>query len=360
MMTGQDFGAGGSHPEGKMIERVEERVLAFIERGAGKFEDLILELHAVQRQLCPVYGSFCSLAKKDVTTWKDIPAIPLTAFRDQAIRCFPASETTQTFRTSGTTGEGYGEHHLRTLTLYRAAALGGWDRAGLAQNPVLCLLPRPEETPHSSLSRMAAWLAREENFFHGDWEKLHSHLASSHSTTSPGEPLTVFGTALGFWDFFEWLGSQTLVLPPGSIAVETGGYKGSLRQLSKPELHRHFEDRLGLPSPSVWNEYGMTEMSSQFYTAGMNAPHTGAPWVRALVIDPETGQECNEGETGILRIFDLANTGSCCALETRDLAIRHHDGFELLGRDPAALARGCSRRADEILLEVSKEDAPRG
>jgi hypothetical protein len=66
-----------------------------------------------------------------------------------------------------------------------------------------------------------------------------------------------------------------------------------------------------------------------------------------VVIDPETGGEAAMGETGVLRIFDLANLGSVLAVETRDLAVRRERGFELLGRDPAALPRGCSRAADE-------------
>ena len=37
------------------------------------------------------------------------------------------------------------------------------------------------------------------------------------------------------------------------------------------------------------------------------------------------------------------------AIETQDLAIRRERGFELHGRDPAALPRGCSRAADEAL-----------
>ena len=39
--------------------------------------------------------------------------------------------------------------------------------------------------------------------------------------------------------------------------------------------------------------------------------------------------------------------GSVLAIETQDLAIRRERGFELLGRDPGALPRGCSRAADE-------------
>jgi hypothetical protein len=97
------------------------------------------------------------------------------------------------------------------------------------------------------------------------------------------------------------------------------------------------------------NEYGMTELSSQFYSVGLGMPHTAGSWVRAVVIDPESGREVPVDSPGILRIVDLANLGSVLAIETQDLAVRRLEGFELLGRDPAALPRGCSREADELL-----------
>ena len=49
-----------------------------------------------------------------------------------------------------------------------------------------------------------------------------------------------------------------------------------------------------------------------------------------------------DGETGLLRIFDLANVFSVMAVQTEDLAVRRGDGFELLGRAELAEARGCS------------------
>ena len=87
----------------------------------------------------------------------------------------------------------------------------------------------------------------------------------------------IFGTALAFLDFFEWLGSRQIILPEGSLAVETGGYKGTRRELPKGDLYSLFEERLGLPTDSVWNEYGMTELSSQFYTNGLGRPHRASP-----------------------------------------------------------------------------------
>ena len=60
------------------------------------------------------------------------------------------------------------------------------------------------------------------------------------------------------------------------------------------------------------------------------------------LISPETGREVGDGEPGIIRVFDLANVYSVAPLQTEDLAIRHGDGFQLLGRATEAEPRGCS------------------
>ena len=326
------------------IQLLEERVSRFIRFGEGSFEELILAVHSFQRIACAPYGAYC-LKFARPTRWYEIPAIPLAAFRQAPIRSFAAAQTVRSFRTSGTTGEGYGEHHFRTLELYRLAALTGWRDAGLPRGNFFCLMPSPNESPHSSLSCMAGWLAPGERFFLGEWHRL------SEAISLEREPLVLFGTALAFLNFFEWLGERQLRLPSGSVAVETGGYKGTNRSLAKSELHSLFQSHLGVECDEIWNEYGMTELSSQFYARGLRSPHCGGAWVRARVIDPETGDECSDGETGVLRVFDLANVGSCCVLQTRDLAIRRDAHFELIGRDPAALPRGCSRSADEILRQ---------
>lgn len=329
-----------SHPSA--FHGLSREIADFIETGRGSFEALILRLHLVQRADCPPYAAFCA-GQAAPASWREIPALPLSAFRHAAIRCFPEGETFCTFRTSGTTGEGFGEHHFQTLEVYRAAALAGWRGAGLPEGNVYCLVPAPEDAPYSSLSRMAGWLASRPQFFPGDWNGLAQALRQAK------KPPTLFGTALAFLDFFEWLNGRVIELPPGSLAVETGGYKGSRRTIPKEEFYALFGAKLGLGADRVFNEYGMTELSSQFYASGLGGPHRSGPWVRALVIDPETGREAADGAVGPLRIFDLANVGSCCVVQTRDLAVRRGSGFALIGRDPAALPRGCSRAADEML-----------
>lgn len=60
------------------------------------------------------------------------------------------------------------------------------------------------------------------------------------------------------------------------------------------------------------------------------------------LIEPETGKEVAVGETGLIQFFDLANLTAVSAVTTSDLALKHAQGFELLGRSPKAVLRGCS------------------
>ena len=71
------------------------------------------------------------------------------------------------------------------------------------------------------------------------------------------------------------------------------------------------------------------------------------PWARVQIISPETGREVADGETGLIRIFDLANVFSVAAIQTEDLGIRRGDGFELIGRAQLAEPRGCSLMTDQ-------------
>jgi hypothetical protein len=334
-------------------DALEEKLLHAIAAGAdaGAFDALLLEAHAFQRAANPAYGRYCE-SLPEPRAWRDIPALPQRVFKECAIRCFPADETARTFRTSGTTGEGYGEHHFRSLRLYEAAATRGWALAGLGGRRVLAFVPSAAEAPHSSLSQMASWLCGDEKAFsvrngRAHWEELEEIVAAAR------EPLALFGTALAFLDWFETLGDRALHLPAGSVAIETGGYKGTRRELPKAELYALFQARLGLRAKDVVNEYGMTELSSQFYSRGVGTPHLAPPWARGLVVNPATSREVAEGAMGVLRLFDAANLWSVCAVQTQDLAIRQGENFVLIGRDPTALPRGCSRAADEMLGEES-------
>jgi hypothetical protein len=197
----------------------------------------------------------------------------------------------------------------------------------------------------------------------GSWA-LDISAALQALQASGGKPLLILGTAFSFVNLLDALAGQNLrlQLPAGSRVLETGGYKGRSRVMPKAELHQLITQHLGVPLESIICEYGMSELSSQAYemVTGVKCQASGGqsvpsrhpapgtrhfkfpPWARARVVSPETGGEVEEGETGLLQVFDLANAFSVLAIQTEDLAERREDGFELIGRSAAAEPRGCS------------------
>jgi hypothetical protein len=132
---------------------------------------------------------------------------------------------------------------------------------------------------------------------------------------------------------------------------ETGGYKGRSRVVSKDELYEMIQSRFGISENQIISEYGMSELSSQAYDSrkSADAPRTFQfpAWALAKVISPETGREVADGDTGLLRIYDLANVGFVLAVQTEDLVRRRGSRFEWIGRASQSEARGCS------LMELS-------
>jgi hypothetical protein len=162
----------------------------------------------------------------------------------------------------------------------------------------------------------------------------------------------ILGTAFSFVHLLDYLVERDLrvELPAGSRVMETGGYKNRSRSMPKVELHSLIMERLGVPAENIICEYGMSELSSQAYDSEIHHPFSilhprilrFPPWARVQIISPETGREVADGETGMIRIFDLANVFSVAAIQTEDLGIRRGDGFELVGRAQLAEPRGCS------------------
>jgi hypothetical protein len=337
-----------------MTTPLETEVLRFLfEPAEERFESLALAIFNYQRRENQVYAKYCEFlgTPERIESWKKIPAVPQIAFKRSEIRSFPVEQTTMEFRTSGTTREGHGKHFFPSLRLYETAVPRGWDYFRLPRHRLILLMQHPDDAPFSSLSRMGGILAdfQRERFLiarNGDLEldRLREQLIDRR------EPLILFGTALAFLNLLEKVPDLHLKLPPGSALMETGGFKGSGRELGKRDLYGRLSLQFGVAIDSIWNEYGMTELTSQFYSRGIGRSHRAPPWMRFQIIDPDTNEEASPGKIGLLRIIDLANIWSVLAILTQDLAIAQPDGgFLLLGRDPDALPRGCSRAMDELM-----------
>jgi hypothetical protein len=337
----------------------------------SQFEQFALELFALQFRHNVAYRRVCEARGArpgKVTHWTAIPGAPTSAFKAFDLSCLSVPERTTVFNSSGTT-VGRPSRHFHSadsLALYEASSLAWFEmnfQSAIRDSQLAILTPSPAETPRSSLVHMfntirrrvgsgaSAFLGRAVE--DGTWtlnpeEVVEALLKAGDSKL----PLLLLGTAFSYVHLLDYLAQSELclALPPGSCALETGGYKGRSRSLPKTALHALISQRLGIPASRIVCEYGMSELSSQAYDVrlGESTQENSSrvfrfpPWARAQVISPESGREVGEGQTGLIRVLDLANVFSVMAVQTEDLGIRRGDGFDLVGRAASAEPRGCS------------------
>lgn len=360
---------------GRTLEEITKQVCGFIARHEPEgFEPLALAVFAFQFHHNLPYRNYClgrGKTPETISHWREIPAVPTGAFKELDLTCLPEGEKPEAvFLTSGTThGEQrQGRHLIPRLSVYKAAILPHFaahllpDRARLR---MLILTGSPSLWPHSSLAYMmevvrrafgadgSTYYLKEGGL---DLEAVISDLKAAERTSSP---VFLLGITIAFWKLIEHSRSLGIKfsLPSGSRIMDTGGFKGRRTQILKEELYRGYEEVLGIPKEFIVNEYGMAEMTSQFYDnvlvnhcQGRHAPRfkTIPHWVRTMVVDPETWVEAPTGTVGILKHLDLANGGSIMALLTEDLGYAVAGGFELAGRIQGAEARGCSLLIEEL------------
>jgi hypothetical protein len=359
---------------------IEERVLAFV-RAPGdesEFLELALAVFAHQQENVPVYHRFCQRRGVDpdrVRRWQDIPALPADAFKLD----LEPTHRPHVFTSSGTAQgpERRSRHAISSLVTYRASALAHFRAMvlpdGAGPFDVAVLGPTAATHPHSSLGQMFSWCADEfagERVFQGldadgrfDLDAALEWIAARADGTTPVLVLAVSSALTAVLEALR--DRRTAVrLPAESRVVDTGGRKGRGHVLSPAGLLKACWSRLHVPAYLCVNEYGMTEMLSQFYddalesrVVGRLSPRAkvGPAWVRTVVVDPATLEPLPPGAVGLLRHLDLANWESVSALQTLDLGRQLGRGFEHCGRARGAEARGCS----VLLAEIREDDVRR-
>lgn len=332
------------------------------------FDQQALALFAHQFQHNLPFQRFCQQRGKTLRTvrsWRDIPAVPISAFKALTLSCIPADQAERTFMTSGTTqAEIKGKHHHPSLAVYDASMLRNFRQrfmAGSSERIRMGIL-FPDETllPNSSLAHYLALAVRE--FGTGashyvltqqglDTARVIAELEHAEQT---GEPYALLGASYSFvhlLDALQRLG-KTFRLPAGSRVLDTGGFKGQSREMTPDAFYDALSAALGVPRTACINMYGMTELSTQFYDDG-NAVcppvKSGPHWIRSRVVDPVSGRDLPEGTTGVLVHHDLAHFNCASAILTEDAGVMVEGGFRLLGRVDGADSKGCSVAVEEFL-----------
>jgi hypothetical protein len=322
------------------------RLLAEVERGSDAIPDLLPMLFQAQLAANPDLGRMLSTQSISYSWGSaplDIYPLSVAAWRAGKAGAINSGIVAATYRSSGTTSADRSATVLdeNGLAIYAAAIKAGFTKTfGHRGETILALMPDTEVAPESSLSAMCHILGAE--FVFGDmWQERLIRIVEDAR-----EPLILFGTAFA-WVHFLDATSGIIGLPKGSRLIETGGYKGKSRELPKATLYEALAHRFAISTDDIWSEYGMCELSSQFYSKGLGTRLVPSPSIRSFAINPITGSICDAEEDGLLVHIDAANWCSYAVIETQDWGNVDVDGhIELKGRAPGAKPKGCSIDAD--------------
>jgi hypothetical protein len=332
-----------------------------------EFDRQALRLFAYQFQNNPTFQRFCrqrGKTQRTVKTWRDIPAVPINAFKELTLSCQPTRSSDRVFMTSGTTqGDVKGKHYHPTLSVYDYSMTVNFRQRfmqGTGNIRMGILFPTEEVLPNSSLAHYLALAVQKFGtvsscYFLGpqglDSARLCAALAQAEQT---GEPYALLGATCSFVHLMDELQQrgQSFALPQGSKVLDTGGFKGQSRELPMELFYAELSSMLGIDRRQCINMYGMTELSTQFYDAGnetLPSIKSGPHWIQSRLVNPLTGEEVALGERGILVHCDLVNFNSVTTILTEDVGIAVDGGFLLLGRAEGAQAKGCSLAVEEFL-----------
>jgi hypothetical protein len=342
------------------------------------FNALALRLFAYQYDANIPYHKYCQRRGQTPETiqhWQQIPAVPIGAFKELTLSCIPPEQAEAVWMSSGTTNpEKRSKHYQARLAIYNASMLPNFAAHVLPDTvhfPMLVLNPPRTMLPNSSLAHylnlvLETFGAPGSDFVLGaqglEIDKLATALRQAENSA---RPICLLGTSFAFVHAIDTFATcrQTFKLPAGSRIMDTGGFKGQSRELTREELYGFFTEYFGVPATHCVNMYGMSEFSSQFLDNTMRNAYQGRqgplakanpPWTRTLVVDPETLEPVPRGQRGLLLHYDLANRNSVVAILTEDVGLEGEAGFTLLGRAQGSEVRGCSVAIDEMLLATQR------
>lgn len=305
------------------------------------FNSLALKCFNYQCSTIPLYKKWVEnqIQLENITSWEQIPALPVEVFKDIEISTYPKEEIAYRFFTSGTSAEKKGVHPYKDLDIYKLIielqSIKDFVFEKDQTYSLRILTPHHEEKKDRSLNFMFTHLYEKfgnegSRFYYKNGQFLSSELLNDLTQDCKDHrKVILLGTSLSFLEFIDQLKKthSTLPLPKGSIILDTGGTKGKFKELPQ----NLYTDFFQIDLDHQYNEYGMTELTSYFYAKKSQPNFTLPHWVKFQIIH------------GNLCFFDLGNYDFISKIMTSDTALIHAENtFELLGRSPMASLRGCS------------------
>lgn len=310
----------------------------------NEFLELSLSIFNYQAIQNPVYNQWIRLLNIDpakVTCLEQIPFLPIEFFKKHEIITSPVDVNTIKFTSSSTTSQTPSTHFVNDIAVYEKSFLKGFELfyGKPSDYCILALLPNYLQRKGSSLVYMCDRLIKDSKnplsgFFLDEIDKLIGIIEELKKTK---QKVILIGVSYALMDLCD----KEIHLNKNFIVMETGGMKGTRKELLKPQLHDYL--KRGFKINNIHSEYGMTELLSQAYSLG-DEEFVSPPWMKFLIREVDDPLKIrSDHKTGGINVIDLANVNSCSFIATKDLGkINNNNKLELMGRYDNSDVRGCN------------------
>jgi len=350
--------------DSEFVKQLDEDILEFVHQGLenqdeDKFNELALQEFELQYHTIEPFREYCrkkGVSPRSASHWDQIPAVPSFAFKQFVLASFPVDKAEHAYFTSGTNNPAIKGKIFRDAGAVRLIkeANGLLTRSYLFPDTermkILLMVPSPKIAPSMG---MAVGLEEvRKRFGTPDSRYLISPLGLNvkalltglKESESNGQPIALIGATSGFVYFFHACKDSgvSFRLPLGSRVCDGGGYLGQFGECTKEEYFGLCEQVLGVGEQFCVNVLGMGESSTNYFdnvlrnsiTTHKNVPRRKElpPWTRTVVVDTKEFNGVPQGETGLLRHYDLVNRAMVFAVQTDNLGYRTDEGFEIIGR----------------------------
>lgn len=329
-------------PDTKKVNQLSS--LIFNINSDEEFKQLALNVFQFQYSNNVIYHKWVNALKisaSNVLSVEQIPFLPIQFFKNNKIISSAEHTNSVVFTSSATTSQTPSRHIVNDINLYEKSFLTAFELfyGKPEEYCILALLPNYLQRKGSSLVYMCNELIKitqhpDSGFFLNNIDEL---IAKIEKLKKIKQKTLLIGVSYALMD----LADQKIKLNENFIVMETGGMKGTRKEMLKPELHAYL--RQGFSNEKIHSEYGMTELLSQAYSKG-DEKFQGPPWMKFLireVADPFNLMKT--GRTGGINVIDLANLYSCSFIATQDLGKLDENGkLELMGRYDNSDVRGCN------------------
>lgn len=332
------------------------------------FDNRIMSLTKEHRERCTQYASFlATLGYEDRSnTYKEIPFLPVRAFKEFDLRSVTKDKVVKTLTSSGTTGQKVSRIYLDKYTAFnqqKAMTKIVSDFLGNERVPMIIIDTPNVLKDRKMFSARGAGIvgfsifAKKKIFAFDSDMNLDVSGVKRFIDENQNETILLFGFTYMIWQYFykdlyRLKNEGTMVDLSQGVLIHGGGWKKLAQEsVSDLDFKNALKEVCGIKH--IHNYYGMVEQTGCIYMECEFGHLHASVFSDVIIRRPGDFSECEIGEPGILQVVSVipeSYPGHSILTEDEGVLLgiddcecgRKGKYFSVLGRLKSAEIRGCS------------------